>query len=124
MHRPCPWEVGDVLTTENATPPSQRWPGTTWQQITDCFIRAADSSHQAGSTGGSWTHTQILEELASHEHDISLPYATAPGGQSNAFAIGTLVGSSGFHRTQASGGGQPMDITNKYRAAYIWKRTG
>lgn len=74
MYKPCPWEVGDILTTENATPPSQRWPGTTWEQITDCFIRAADSDHPAGSTGGSWTHTQTVQEMAEHEHAWNTGY--------------------------------------------------
>lgn len=48
----CPYWVGDILTTMSEIQPAQRWPGTTWEQITDCMLRAADKTHPAGSTGG------------------------------------------------------------------------
>ena len=48
----CPYWVGDILTTMSEIAPAQRWPGTTWEQITDCMLRAADDTHPAGSTGG------------------------------------------------------------------------
>lgn len=47
----CPYWVGDVLVTMSETSPQQRWPWTSWVQITDCMLRAADSTHPAGSTG-------------------------------------------------------------------------
>ena len=132
LYRPCPWEVGDILTTENATPPAQRWPGTQWVQITDCFIRAADSAHKAGTTGGSWTHVQTLDEMANHEHGGSwdggrlMLWDSEPlydGQQDFAVGSGITLGYAWDKKTRAAGGGNPMDITNKYRAAYIWLRT-
>ena len=117
----CPYEVGDILQTINSTPPAQRWPGTQWQQITDRFVRGSDAQHPAGSTGGSWTHTQTIDELVSHAHSSS----DFPGYDSG----GEWVGASGTaapqtRRTTYVGGGQPMDITNPYYSAYIWLRTG
>ena len=61
MHRPCPWEVGDILTTENATPPAQRWPGTQWVQITDRFLYGSTA---AGTEGGEATHTLTVSDNA------------------------------------------------------------
>lgn len=130
MYRPCPYEVGDILTTENATPPAQRWPGTTWQQITDCFIRAADSDHPAGSTGGSWTHTQTVQEMAEHIHLWNTGYNGAGAqywGAWGWYPNQVTQHAEGMNATGAAtsstGGGQPMDITNKYLSVYIWKRT-
>lgn len=130
MYLPCPYEVGDILTTENATPPAQRWPGTTWQQITDCFIRAADSDHPAGSTGGSWTHTQTTAEMAAHTHaflPLNSPIVDT-GAVDAQFGLHFTEGTAAYRAAPGSmgntGSGQPMDITNKFRAAYVWKRTG
>ena len=38
----CPYWVGDIITTMSEIQPAQRWPGTSWERITDCFLRAAD----------------------------------------------------------------------------------
>ena len=40
----CPYWVEDVLVTMSKIPPQQRWPGTTWVQIIDCMVNAADAS--------------------------------------------------------------------------------
>lgn len=64
----CPYWVGDILTTMSEIQPAQRWPGTTWEQITDCMLRAADKTHPAGSTGGAWEVVQTLEQMPKHNH--------------------------------------------------------
>lgn len=128
----CPYEVGDILQTINSTPPAQRWPGTQWQQITDRFVRGADSQHPAGSTGGSWTHTQTLPELATHTHPFTksgsaLLLWTDTADTQDGFAPGDIwanISKSTDHWTDTAGGSQPMDITNPYYSAYIWLRTG
>lgn len=126
----CPYLVGDLYFTERAGNPSQSWPGTTWEQITDCFIRAADADHPAGTTGGSWTHTQTESELAAHTHTFSpLNSPIVDTGVIDAqFGLHFTEGTASYRAAPGSmdntGSAQPMDITNKYRAAYIWKRTG
>lgn len=116
----CPYLVGDLYHTTRAGNPADTWPGTTWRQITDCFIRAADASHPAGSTGGSWTHTQTEEELAPHAHQI--PYnAGYTAGPDWVGANGTSENQ--VQNTAIAGEGKPMDITNKFYSAYIWQRT-
>lgn len=131
----CPYGIDDVYVTFSNTAPTVRWPGTSWERITDCFLRAADDKHPAGTTGGAWTHTQTWTEMPSHYH--YMPYNREKGSplvdfKKWAFAFAdskavaeqitedkTLVGMSSSY----TGGNQPMDITNKYTAAYMWRRT-
>lgn len=127
----CPYWVGDILTTMSEIQPAQRWPGTSWERITDCFLRAADSTHPAGSTGGAWEVVQTVEQVAAHSHAVGGSPATAPNGilfpAWCAVASGN-TGSGGERRyplaTTNSGGNKPMPIANKYTACYMWKRTG
>ena len=120
----CPYEVGDILQTLNSTPPAQRWPGTQWQQITDRFVRGADAQHPAGSTGGSWQHFQTVEEMPSHGHQL-WTYQYVPGASSHQLInSGDVPSQYAEFWSTATGGGQPMDITNPYYSAYIWLRTG
>lgn len=130
----CPYWVGDILTTMSEIQPAQRWPGTSWERITDCFLRAADDSHPAGTTGGAWTHKMLLAELAAHEH--YMPFNRAKGSplvdfEKWAFAFAdspavaaqitenkTLVGM----RSNRAGENRPMNIENKYIAVNMWRR--
>lgn len=121
----CPYLVGDLYYTTREEHPSQTWPGTTWEAIQDCFVRGADAQHPAGSTGGSWKHTQTTAEMVRHDHTLY----TQDGGSSQ--SEGKSVLAPGWSNTwrnfgssvTVSGEGQPMDITNPYYSAYIWRRT-
>ena len=126
----CPYWVGDILTTLNEIKPSQRWPGTVWEQITDCMLRAADGTHPAGSTGGAWEIVQTVEQIATHYH--SAYYVgiaqnakdNSPNGIYVMRGINETDNSGGgmSERVTYTGSGQPMNIVNKYTACYMWKR--
>ena len=127
----CPYWVEDVLITMSKIPPQQRWPGTSWVQITDCMLRAADESHPAGSTGGAWEVVQTVEQMPMHNHS----YSTYQNGYPDTFVgkdnfitpIGRVPYDPGVYAgTESShtGGSQPMPIVNKYTAYYMWQRTG
>lgn len=127
----CPYWVGDIITTMSKIQPAQRWPGTSWERITDCFLRAADDTHPAGSTGGAWEVRQTLEQLVKHVHS----YASYQQGYPATYTEGNLyitpIGRVPYNeRVQAgtesspTGGNKPMPIVNKYTACYMWKRTG
>lgn len=119
----CPYEVGGILQTINSTDPARRWPGTQWKQITDCFVRGADAQHPAESTGGSWQHFQTVEEMPSHGHQI-WTYQYAPGASDHQLInSGDVPSQYAEFWSTATGGGQPMDITNPYLAVYMWQRT-
>lgn len=127
----CPYWIGDILTTMNEIKPSQRWPGTVWEQITDCMLRAADSTHPAGSTGGAWEVVQTVEQMPSHTHAYASYQQGYPSSYSEAGAYITPIGRVPYNpRVQAgtesskTGGNKPMPIVNKYTACYMWKRTG
>ena len=127
---PCPYWIGDILATMNETNPAQRWPGTAWEKITDCMLRAADDTHPAGSTGGAWDVTQTVEQVAKHTH----AYASYQQGYPSTFTEGDLyitpIGRVPYNEreqegteTSPTGKNKPMPITNKYTACYMWKRT-
>lgn len=127
----CPFWEGDVLVTMSEISPQQRWPWTSWVQITDCMLRAADSTHPAGSTGGAWEVVQTVEQMAKHNH----AYSTYQDGFPTNFTDGdrfiTPVGRKPYSyaiqdgtESSYSGAGQPMPIVNKYTAYYMWRRTG
>lgn len=127
----CPYWVGDILTTMSKIQPAQRWPGTTWEQITDCMLRAADDTHPAGSTGGAWDVTQTVEQLPSHTHAYASYQKGYPSSYSEENLYITPIGRVPYNpRVQAgtessqTGGNKPMPIVNKYTACYMWKRTG
>ena len=124
----CPYDVGDILTTMNEAAPNERWPGTSWTQITDCMLRAADDEHPAGSNGGAWEVTQTVEQMPKHRHTAN-GVAIKNGYQSSStndyFTMRSYERSNITGQTEYvnyAGSGQPMPIVNKYIACYIWQR--
>lgn len=110
--------VGSLYISENPTSPAELFGGT-WERIEGRFIMGASDAYPAGSTGGSATHTQTVDEIAPHTHsvysytqkEVGRPYL--PTGSS---IWETMMNSS------VTGGGQPMDILNPYYSMYIWRR--
>ena len=113
--------------------------GGTWERIEGKFIMGASDAYPAGSTGGSATHTQTVNEIAPHEHLVgaygNMDWALWNGaGQGKSFSYAyTLEFSAttnttgrentrGFVGTDTVGGGQPMSILNPYYSVYIWRR--
>ncbi len=124
----CPYLVGDLYYTTRAGNPAQTWPGTTWEAIEDRFIRGADGAHPAGSTGGSWEHAQTEEEVGPHRHGINVrgwDYAKSVEALENStYSYNEADQNTGVAASVVnfSGGAKPMDITNPYYSAYIWRR--
>lgn len=66
-------KIGELLTTENNENPSVRYPGTVWQLIEEeTFIMSAGTNAPVGKRGGSNTHTNTTEEMASHIHEAEV----------------------------------------------------
>ena len=127
----CPYWVGDILVTMSEIQPAQRWPGTSWLQITDCMLRAADSTNPAGSTGGTWEVVQTVEQMPKHTHSYPSYQSGYPLQHSEDSLYITPVGRKPYSdvnysavRTTSTGTGKPMPIVNKYTAVYMWQRTG
>lgn len=125
----CPYDVDDILTTMNKAIPSERWPGTTWTQITDCMLRAADASHPAGSAGGAWEVTQTEAQMPRHRHTangVAIKNGYQSGSTDDYFTMRSSERTNITGQTEYvtyAGSGQPMPIVNKYIACYIWQRT-
>lgn len=126
----CPYGIDDVYVTFSNTAPTARWPGTSWKRITDCFLRAADDKHKAGTTGGSWNIVQTEQQVAPHTHSVVSTVngrgikAKTYGGVATNYALDKITDNDDYNVIAAANvGGQPMDITNKYTAANMWRRT-
>lgn len=58
------------------------------------FIRGAPASTEAGSTGGSDTHSLTVDEMPSHSHSLTVHYdSTNTGGYNEGSANGSVSGS-------------------------------
>ena len=61
----CPYDIGDVLQTMNATSPATRWAGTSWAAVgAGTFLVAAGAGYEAGATGGEASHILTEAEIA------------------------------------------------------------
>ncbi len=119
----CPYEVGDILQTKSETLPSERWPGTEWAAI-ESFLLGAGTSHAAGSTGGSETHTLTAEEIP--EIPVTGDIIGTNGAMSGQgdYVIGYKSLPSIWNpNLKIAGGGQAHNNMPPYTAVYIWERT-
>lgn len=89
MFKSCPYDVGDILVTMNATDPAVRWPGTTWEVFapgrvligagTGTDVNGTSMTFAVGATGGEYSHQLTVGELPSHNHNAKLYYAGYEG---------------------------------------------
>lgn len=121
--------VGSLYVSENSTSPAELYGGT-WERIEGKFIMGASDTYPAGSTGGSATHTQTVDEIASHDHLYSFTVGNAIAGsefvyfKEGQYSAGSAEGTSykSSYATTSSGTSDPMDILNPYYSMYIWRR--
>ena len=125
----CPYAVGDVITTASPTPPSERWPGTEWYQIKDCFLLAASDSHSAGSTGGEEYHVLTVDEIPAHSHSFATQNTegyteTWPDWTFRANATQQqYTPNSSPGNTKNTGSNWGHNNMPPYKAYYMWERT-
>ena len=121
--------VGSLYISGNATSPAELYGGT-WERIEGKFIMGASDAYPAGSTGGSATHAQTVDELVKHSHNIGTNTAgtelTVPQWKSYITSVSQVTDPNGYQcygmSTFNAGNGQPMDILNPYYSMYIWRR--
>lgn len=125
----CPYDVGDILTTSKAGDPSQRWPGTSWQQIKDVFLLAAGNTYSAGSTGGEAAHALTAEENGPHAHNVNIRMSGNGSSQeaivpsSYSWTDTNEPTSLAVYILQSSGSGTPHNNMPPYLTVYMWERT-
>ena len=119
----CPYEVGDILQTLNASSPEDRWPGTEWEAISGRVLVGIDSTQTEfdtiGEEGGEKTHTLTEDEMPVHDHPLKYGGGVSPGSAPDVGA-----GSSAASETTGNaGGGQPHNNLQPYKVVYMWLRT-
>lgn len=129
----CPYEIGDGFWTKNTTPPSERWPGTTWKQLKDTFLLSSGNTYSVGQTGGEATHTLVLAELPSIQVSILDSVDESGAGflvPSNTFFTLANRATPGQHywwSSSLSSDGtkdQPHNNMPPYTVRSYWERTG
>lgn len=132
----CPYEIGDGFWTKNPTPPSERWPGTTWEQLKDTFLLSSGNTYSVGQTGGESAHTLTVEELAQHGHTLATNYnptftLVANGSNTAPLVTGQSIGAinsaqiNGFGvYANITGSSQPHNNMPPYTVRSYWERTG
>ena len=123
----CPYEVGDVLTTRNAADPATRWPGTSWQRITDRFILGAGGNYGVGATGGEASHVLTVNEMPEHAHHFPKEDQTENGmyfgSTYNACPNVAPDGKYWWSISGYTGGSAAHNNMPPYVALYVWERT-
>lgn len=123
--------IGTILYSEDDNfDPNSTYENTTWIKIEGKMIIGRSSTDDdfktSGLTGGSKTHTQTVDELASHTHHLTAgAVSQVNGGAISGLGGGTLWSAGVDLNTEMNtvGNSQPMDIMNPYEVANIWKRT-
>jgi hypothetical protein len=134
------YPVGSVYFSVTTGNPSLIFGGT-WNQIgqgrflvgvgTGTDSNAFGKTFTSGENGGEYRHTQTVEELASHKHDIFITQSSQ--GDDNAGAnpdVGTSFRAIGPVNANANGlitldkgGNQPFNVTPPSFGVYMWQRT-
>lgn len=124
------YPIGAIYISLNETSPTTLFGGT-WTRIGGRFLLAANSTYEAGSTGGAATHTLTVDEMPKHSHDM--PFSGSTSGTQSPYpyyikSASTLndTGGKGYRNNLGTfeiGGGAAHNNMPPYLAVYMWKRT-
>lgn len=102
--------VGTIITSADGTNPGERIPGTTWvPEAEGKFILGVGGGYANGATGGSATVTLGVNNLPSHNHNVTIVSSGAstsgpPSTNSTDFSGGDTTGGSGALTADSNGG--------------------
>ena len=107
------YPVGSIYTSTVNTNPSILFGFGSWEAIEGGRVLLADGNgYNAGSTGGSPTHTLKIEELPSHNHGGNVTQAGAHGHTGTSSANGTHSHNAYTHLKSSSNRGSTSAIAN------------
>lgn len=105
------YPVGSIYTSTVNTNPSILFGFGSWEAIEGGRVLLADGNgYNAGSTGGSPTHTLKIEELPSHNHGGNVTQAGAHGHTGTSSANGTHSHNAYTHLKSSSNRGSTSTI--------------
>lgn len=116
------YAVGDVFITTRPGDPAELLGYGAWDRIQGRFLFAADSSHPAGTRGGSGSHTIAKAELPS---DVPVMDSSGFGSVLQGDRTGSTryyVTSNGGIPTKALGQGESFSLFPPYVSLYVWVR--
>ena len=114
------YPVGAIYMSLISTSPATLFGGT-WEALDDGRVLiGANSTYEAGSTGGEATHTLTVNEMQSHSHTVSGGRNTSGSGRPDLRASNASYSCA----TSSVGGSQPHNNMQPYLAVYMWRRTG
>lgn len=119
------YPVGSIyINMVDQTSPATKFPGTTWDRITNRFIYGC-ADGEAGMTGGEATHTLTINEMPAHDHDSMLRYhhynANGTSHNRSTWEDGPNNSVDNF-MTGSRGGGTAHNNMPPYVKAYMWVR--
>jgi hypothetical protein len=120
--------IGSVHITAADINPATLFGFGTWIRVEGKMIMGASAQYPAGSTGGSATHTNTIDELVPHKHTIGGFPNGSPATWENPYGriVYQTTSNNPYPAIAAlineTGGGQPFSILNPYKAFYIWER--
>ena len=124
------YPINSIYISLSPTSPASLFGGT-WEKIRDKFLLSESDTISAGSTGGEATHTLTVDEMPSHNHNVSYGgYYTIQNTTSSflgsgepSFAIGPRASDTALTYISNTGGSQAHNNMPPYLAVYMWKRT-
>lgn len=117
------YPVGAIYLSVTNVNPATLFGGT-WEAIGGRFLLGANSSYEAGSTGGESAHKLTTSEMPRHNHTLD-NYNVSAGNTTAYMTVQAQakVGYNGNVQTLYTGGDGSHNNMPPYLAVYMWKRT-
>ena len=124
------YPIGSIIYNDNESFDPNTVFGGTWEKIKGKMIIGLDDTdsdfNTLKATGGSKTHTQTIDEIATHTHLVTnlnpVSYDTSTTGWDGEGKAAAKLTGKKFFGTTSAGKNKPMDIMNPYYVANIWHR--
>lgn len=122
--------IGSTYITQTDTNPSTILGFGTWQRFKGLVSLGLDENdnnlNTIGNTGGEKKHTLTINEMPSHQHNISYDIRRDASSLADSESLGLVTGGSvkvpGI-TTNNTGNGQPHNIMQPYEVVgYMWIR--
>lgn len=119
------YPVGSIIYNDDENFDPNITFGGTWGRIKGKLIFGYDDADEDFSTlkktGGSKTHTQTIDEMPRHNHEVTYSTASPGSNVGGTVLLANEVSTAKFPVTDV-GNGEPMDIMNPYYVSNIWRR--
>lgn len=121
--------IGTILQSVSSINPSL-YLGGTWAPLEGKFLLAADTDHEAGTTGGEEDTTLTLYNLPDHTHGLDYDRIGVEDASSQSYGFEYKTVRRSTPQTISTEGvsrngpiGQPFTNMPPYLAVYMWQRT-